>query len=193
MVGVRGRWGARGLARLNVRHGRGWSPSVVQELVRPLLERGRRRGCLLIAVRWSMRSVGIAARPTSWAWSAAIAGDRVCAVPIHSGTLLVVLDRRIEHLREERYQGIILADDHRQARLLCGDAIATHRHLSGCGWRGAVPCHVCGLCGAGGTRCRRRPGGCPRLGVAGGSRRSRAQVQHGYLAPSATRVTKVCS
>src|SRR5436309_3045797 len=34
---------------------------------------------------------------------------------------------------------VVPADDDRQGRVLCGDAITTHADLPGCGWCGAMP------------------------------------------------------
>ena len=71
--------------------------------------------------------------------------------------------------------GVIPADDHRQVRLLCGDAITTHVDLLRGGWREAVPwCRWPVRCRC--TRDRPRPGGCPWRGTRV-SRRSRTRVR----------------
>src|SRR5262245_18388019 len=112
-------------------------PSVVQELVRPLLERGRRRGHLLLAdeaghnVVWDRGpagELGLERRDRgNGLWSGADPQE---------ACFHILLDRRIKHLCEERRQRIIPADDHRQAWLLRRDVVATHRYLRGCGWGG---------------------------------------------------------
>src|SRR4029450_10563800 len=85
-------------------------------------------------------SGGIVAQPTSWAWSAATVGMASGAVPIHRrhASSSSSMDG-IEDLRKERHERIVPPDDDLQARVLCGDAIATHTHLCGCGWCGDVP------------------------------------------------------
>ena len=111
----------------------------MQELECPALERGRRRGGLLIAGEavhdvWRDRGpageLGLERRDRG-------DGSRGGADPQEAG-VRVILDGRIERLREERDQRVVPADDHRQAWVLCGDAVATHRHLAGWGWWEAV-------------------------------------------------------
>src|SRR5262245_9770981 len=107
----------------------------MQELVRPLLERGRRRGALLVAreavhdVVWDggpADELGLERRDRgNGLW---------CGTDPQEACVHILLDRRIKHLCEERRQRIIPADDHRQAWLLCRNTVATHRHLAGGGW-----------------------------------------------------------
>ena len=95
----------------------------VQELERPPLERGGRRGRLLLAgeLRHERRrergpagELGLERRH---------GGDRLRrgADPQDVG-FVIVFNGRVEDLCEEGGQGVIPADDDREARVLCGDA-----------------------------------------------------------------------
>ena len=80
-------------------------PCVMQELVRPLLERGRRRGRLLIADE-AFHDVGGDRGPAGeLGLERRDRGDRLWGgADPQEARVRVLLDQRIEHLREERAQ-----------------------------------------------------------------------------------------
>src|SRR5262249_574752 len=110
-------------------------PSVVQELVRPALERGGRRGRLLIAGeavedggrdRGPAGELGLERRDR---------GDSLWGgADPQEARGRVLLDRPGGHLREKRLERIVPTDDDRQGRVLGGDAIATHPYLPRVWW-----------------------------------------------------------
>src|SRR5215813_6353747 len=109
--------------------------SVVQELVRPALERGRRRGRLLIAEQAVHHVVWDSGPADELRLERRDRGNGLwCGTDPQEACVRILLDRRIKHLCEERHQGIIPTDDHRQVRVLSRDAVATHPYLWGCGW-----------------------------------------------------------
>jgi len=107
--------------------------------VRPLLERRRRRGRLLIVGEAVEDGGGDGGPADELGLERRDRGDGPWGGADPQETRgLVVLDCGIEHLREERVQRMIPADDHRQAWLLCRDTRATHKHLADGGWWWAV-------------------------------------------------------
>ena len=160
MIAVGGQREARGtpLAAGEARSGR--VPPAVQELVCPLLERGRRRGRVLIAGE-AVEDVGGDRGPAGeLGLERRHRGDGLWGgADPQEARLRILLDRWVEHVREERAQRMIPADDHRQAWLLCRETIATHRHLAGgwwwAVWRAGHAAH--GVCIGRGCCARRRP------------------------------------
>src|SRR5262249_19256534 len=61
-----------------------------------------------------------------------------CGTDPQEARFLVVLDRRIEDLREKRHERVVPTDDHCAIWVLRGDTIATHTHLPSSKWCGAV-------------------------------------------------------
>src|SRR5919108_6499273 len=109
-----------------LRTARAGLPSVVQELVRPALERGRRRGRLLIAAQAGHDVGGYRGPAGELGLERRDRGDGPWGgADPQEARGLVVLDGRIEHLCEERAQRIVPADDHRQAWPLWRDTVAT--------------------------------------------------------------------
>jgi hypothetical protein len=120
--------------RLRVTHGQGRLPSVVQELVRPELKRGRRRGRLLIADEAVHDGGGDRGPAGELGLERRDRGNGLwCGTDPQEACVRVLLDQRIKHLCEEGRQGVVPADDRCQAWLLCRDTVTTHRHLAGGG------------------------------------------------------------
>ena len=80
-------------------------PCVMQELVRPLLERGRRRGRLLIADEAVHDGGGDRGPADKLGLERRDRGDRLWGgADPQEARVRVLLDQLIEHLREERAQ-----------------------------------------------------------------------------------------
>ena len=106
--------------------GTAWAgrPHVVQELQCPALQRGRRRGGLLIA-REAVRDGGRDDGPAGeLGLERCHRGDLLeCGADPQEVGLCLVLDRRVEGLGEKCLERIVPTDDDGQGRVLGGDVI----------------------------------------------------------------------
>src|SRR2546426_1924471 len=108
-------------------------PGAGQDAVSPPLERGWRRGGLLIAGELRHERGRERGPAGELSLERCHGGNRLrCSADPQNVGFVLVIDGRVKDLYEEGRQRVVPTDDHRQVRVLCGEVIATHRHLHGC-------------------------------------------------------------